>query len=250
MDLYFLNTAEHFAFVFDRKVPTELLTTAASAYLSIDGDPRLLQLFEAAHSVMLSILAAPQNSDFALSQVGSYTDTLFRAFPQLTSPRQFRFAVKQLVRITSPPSLISRQQPLLSSTLLELLYVRLENASSRPLPRSPTVPGNGNDEPMSEQAVLVLALIDSLPFLPLNDLEDWLPLAAKSIHSIKEPALQHLAKQRFWEVLSNGEMDVERAALCVTWWGTRGGREMLLYGRDDAVPEPLMSGALNESSRL
>lgn len=173
-----------------------------------------------------------------------------QAFPQLISPRQFRFAVKQLLRITSPPSLISEQQPLLSSTLLELLYLRLENASSRPLPRPPVVEGNGNDEPMSEQAVLELALIDSLPFLPLNVLEDWLPLAVRSIHSIKEPAFQHLAKQRFWEVLSNGEMDIDRAALCVTWWGTRGGREMLLYGNDDAVREPLMSSALNESSRL
>lgn len=78
MDLYFLNTAEHFAFVFDRKVPTELLTIAASPYLSIDGDPRLLELFEAAHSVMLSILAAPQNSDFASSQIEPYTNILFR----------------------------------------------------------------------------------------------------------------------------------------------------------------------------
>lgn len=38
--------------------------------------------------------------------------------------------------------------------------------------------------------------------------------------------------ERFWEVLSNGEMDVERANFCVIWWSSRGGRELLLFGED------------------
>ena len=35
-------------------------------------------------------------------------------------------------------------------------------------------------------------------------------------------------KKRFWEILQNGEMDVDRAKTCVMWWTTRGGREQLM----------------------
>lgn len=30
-------------------------------------------------------------------------------------------------------------------------------------------------------------------------------------------------------------MDVERAHYCVTWWSTKGGREMVLFGYDQGV---------------
>lgn len=46
-----------------------------------------------------------------------------------------------------------------------------------------------------------------------------------------------------WEALSSGEMDVDRANYCVTWWTTLGGREMVLFGQDE-MPGPYMSGAL------
>ncbi|KAI4169826.1 MAG: hypothetical protein LQ343_005375 [Gyalolechia ehrenbergii] len=201
MDLYFLNTAERFTPVLDSNIAIKLLTPAAAPYLRMDGDTRLLQLFEAAHCIMLAVLAAPQNSDIAAAEIEPYAGFLFQA-------------------------------------------------SSQPLPRSPSAEETGDGEPVSEQAVLGLALIDSLPFLSLDALEDWLPIAVRSIRLIQGPAIQHAVKQRFWEVLSNGEMDVDRAALCVTWWGTRGGREILFYGRDDVSDAPLMSGALNESSKL
>lgn len=250
MDLYFFNLAEQMILVLDSATAINLLMPAAAPYLRIDGDPRLLPLFEAAHSVMLALLAAPQNSDLASSEIQAYAGFLFQAFPQFISPRQFRFAIKKLVRITSPPWLVSRQLPLLSSTILEALSVRLEIALPQSLSKSSIIEKTGSNDVMSEQAVLVLALIDSLPFLPIDALEDWLPIAAKSIHSIQEPAAQHAVKQRFWEVLSNGEMDVDRADLCVTWWGTQGGREILLYGGDDIGDKPLLSGALSESIKL
>ena len=141
-------------------------------------------------------------------------------------------------------------QPLLSSSLLEVLHVHLENASSEPLPKGPLVEEHGGDEHLSEQAVLVLALIDSLSVLPLDVLEDWLPIAVESIHEIQEPALHQTAMKRFWDVLSNGEMDVDRAAFCVAWWETRGGRVKLLSSSNGANLTPLMSGALNERSKL
>ncbi|KAL8841444.1 MAG: hypothetical protein Q9170_000907, partial [Blastenia crenularia] len=250
MDLYFLNTAEHFAPVLDSKMAAELLILAASPYLNIDGDSRLIGLFEAAHSVMLAVLATPHNGELALSRVEPYFKFLFQAFPQLISPRQFRFAVKQLIQIASPPSFISRQQPILCSIILEVLYARFRNASSQPLPGSPIVENFGHGAPISEEGVLVLALIDSLPYLPLDILEDWLPIAVRCVHSIQEPTLQHTAIQRFWEVLTNGGMDVDRAALCVTWWGTRGGREILLYGTEAAGGEALISSVHNKGSKV
>ncbi|KAL8944645.1 MAG: hypothetical protein Q9216_000342 [Gyalolechia sp. 2 TL-2023] len=252
MDLYFLNIAENFAPVLNSGIASKLFTPSAAPYLRIGGDPRLLQLFEAAHGLMLAVLAAPQNSDLASSEMEPYARFLFQmqAFPRLISPRQFRFAIKQLVRITSPPLLVSRQHLLLSSVILETLHTRFEQASSRPLSRSLSAEENDEGEPMSEQAVMVLALVDSLPSLPFDALEDWLPIAVRSIHLIQVPALQHAVKQRFWDVLSNGEMDVDRAALCVTWWETRGGRNFLLYSRDDTNDKSPMSGALNENSKL
>jgi hypothetical protein len=38
--------------------------------------------------------------------------------------------------------------------------------------------------------------------------------------------------ERFWEALSGGEMDMERAYFCVLWWSTRGGRELVIYGAE------------------
>lgn len=88
MDLYFLNTAEHLAFVLDTDTAKELLTPAASPYLIIDGEPGLMKIFEAAHSVMLGVLATPHNVDLASSQIETYASLLFqvRRSPSSTWP--------------------------------------------------------------------------------------------------------------------------------------------------------------------
>ncbi len=78
MDLFFLTAAEHLAFILDADIATELLTFAASPYLSTDGDPRLLPISEAAHCVMLNLLSAPHNVDIAASQIESYVSLLFQ----------------------------------------------------------------------------------------------------------------------------------------------------------------------------
>lgn len=146
-------------------------------------------------------------------------------------------AVKTLVRLTSPPSLLSTTQPLLSSILLELVHMRLEGASSVPLQQHQTPAksegNNGEEDTLSEQSVLVLTLIDSLPFLPITCLEEWLPIVAATISVVQHLALRDKCRQRFWEVFSNGEMDVDRAALCVSWWSTRGGRDLVLQDPKD-----------------
>jgi hypothetical protein len=108
----------------------------------------------------------------------------------------------------------------------------------------------GQTTPLSEQAALTMSLIDGLCFLRVEDLEEWLPLAANLINTIREPEMRHACVERFWDALSNGEMDVERAHYCVTWWSTKGGRELILFGNEpdnaetDNAQGAYMSGAV------
>ncbi|KAE9975101.1 hypothetical protein EG328_003456 [Venturia inaequalis] len=249
LDLYFLNTAEHFSLVLSAQTNEELLVAAAVPYLAAGGSDNLLPIFEAAHSVMLSVFSAPQSSVLAAKHLPFYIDALFKVFPDNLSPRQFRLAFKTLLRVTAPPSPLSATQPDLPATLLELVRYRALNAPTTPLP--PKLPPQGiaiadNEPILSEQAVLVLTLLDALPFLPLDLLEEWLPLAAELVLLVPESSMQNVCRKRLWDVLVGGEMDPERSSICVAWWTTRGGREYILFGPEGAKEEQnyFMSGAL------
>ncbi len=76
-DLYFLNTAEHFALVLTPRVNEDLLITAATPYLGVGSDQRLIEIFEAAHSVMLAVFSAPQNAEIVATHIYTYVDALF-----------------------------------------------------------------------------------------------------------------------------------------------------------------------------
>ena len=162
-------------------------------------------------------------------------------------------ATKTLIRITSPPSPLSQSQPVLPSTILELILERVGSASSQPLRKSsltPALRGNVIEEPdLSEQAVYIMSMIDALPLVPIEALEEWLPIVADTLRIVQDSNMLHTCKQRFWEVLSSGEMDVNRAAQCVAWWSTQGGREVVLRERT-REEGPFMSGALGEMSKL
>lgn len=162
-------------------------------------------------------------------------------------------AFKTVIQITAPPSPLANSQPLLPSVLLEVVRDRALHAS--PAPIAPTSanssnPDLGNGPALSAQAVLTLALIDSLSFLRIEDLKEWLPLTAQLINTISDQSMRHVCIDRFWEALSSGEMDVDRAHCCVTWWSTRGGRELVRFGEESAHGAdgdnngPYMSGAV------
>lgn len=157
-----------------------------------------------------------------------------------------------MIQVTAPPSPLANSQPLLPSVLLEVVRDRALHASTAPI--SPTAgnsstPDLGNGPALSAQAVLTLALIDSLAFLRVDDLKEWLPLTGELINAIPDRGMRHACIDRFWEALSSGEMDVDRAHCCVVWWSSRGGRELVLFGAEstpDAEGEdgPYMSGAV------
>lgn len=144
---------------------------------------------------------------------------------------------------------------MMAETLLEWLHHRALNAPNVPLPPSVAIKSEADalsqDVPLSEQAVLLLTLLDALPYVTLPVLEDWLPLAADLLNVIPDNTMKEQCKKRFWEVLESGEMDVERSAVCVGWWSTRGGRERVLFGDQQLEKGPFMSGGLGvRDSRL
>lgn len=256
LDLFYLNTAEHLPLNLTSEACETLIIQPASTYLSHSTplSRRMIELFEAAHSATLSVLSCPQNGPVAVRMAPFYAETLLMAFPSHISPRQFRLAFRTLMQILSPPFPVSATNPELAETLLEMVRFRIPTAGQSHLPPSPDQ-GQTAQEPASEQSALVLTLIDAVPFLHLPIVEDWLTIVGTTLHEIPDVAMRESTKQRLWEILGSGEMDVERAAVGVAWWGTKGGRELVLFGPTQLRgQEPfLMSGAIvdeNGASRL
>ena len=76
-DLFFFNTAEHLALELSPELSEKLYFEAAIPYLGNEGDVRLYEIFEAAHSVVLAVFSAPQNFDMTTQRLPFYIDTLF-----------------------------------------------------------------------------------------------------------------------------------------------------------------------------
>ncbi|RDA84215.1 hypothetical protein CP532_0269 [Ophiocordyceps camponoti-leonardi (nom. inval.)] len=258
LDLFYLNVAEHVPLALSTEDCETLIVQPAVAYLSHEGamSPFMMDVFESAHSAILSVLSCPQHSSLTMEMAPFYLVKLFESFPRYISPRQFRVAFQTVMEIVSPPFPIAGLRPELSETLLEMLRSMLAKASNKPLDagrnsssRLGTTQAREPSAQVSEESALVMTLVDSLPFLPLHLMEEWLTIAAQLLNGIADPALKAPVRERFLDILVNGDLDVERAAIGVAWWGTRGGREAVLNGnvRDPAM----MSGALGETqSRL
>jgi len=257
-DLFYLNTAEHFTLSLSPADAEYLIVASCTPYLSPDANSQLLEIFEAAHSAMLAVLAAPQNEILTAKVLPFYVESLFASFPRNLSPRQFRFAFKALIQICTPPNPLSKSQPMMAETLMEMLHYRALHAPTAPLPPSMAIKSEADSQaqeiPLSEQAVLLLTLLDALPSITPNALEDWLPLTADLLNVIRDRSMKEHCKRRFWEVMESGEMDVDRSAVCVGWWSTRGGRDLVLFGDEQGGEQFMMSGGLGadvaEKSRL
>jgi len=248
LDLFFLNTAEHFYLLLPPQVGEQLIVPAVTAYLSAGAKDHLLPLFEAAHSVTLAMFSAPQNTAGTIRHLPFYVDSLFRAFPKHLSARQFRMAFKSLLKIASPPSPLALSEPTMPAVLLELLHHRAKTASRAPVPVAPGSAEAAMEAPvvLSEQAIIALTILDTLTEIPLTLLDEWLPIVAETINSIDDDTMRDHCRDQFWQVLVGGDMDPERSRVCHAWWSTAGGRDLLLYSPapDDEGDEAMMSGAL------
>lgn len=249
LDLYYLNVAEHMPLSLTTEAADALIIKPATSYLGFDGvmSPTMGNIFESAHSAVLSVLSCPQHSALTIQLAPFYIVKLFESFPHHISPRQFRVAFKTVIQMVSPPFQIVAQEPLLGETLLEMLLQHIAIAFTVPLApdeAAQAAAAESGETLQSPQSALVLALIDALPFLPLPLVEEWMAIAAQTLNAIADPRLRRPVKERFWDMLINGEMDVERSAIGVAWWGTKGGRELVLNGGAGPMEQPMMSGAL------
>lgn len=77
LDLFFLNTAELFTFTLPPEPSEELLISASLPYLAAGANKLLLEIFEAAHSVVLAVFAIPENAAAAAKHLPFYIDNLF-----------------------------------------------------------------------------------------------------------------------------------------------------------------------------
>jgi len=253
LDLFYLNLTEHLPLSLAPEACDAFIVQPATTYLT-HSEPlsaRMLELFESAHSAVLSVLSCPNNAPLTARLAPFYAETLFESFPSLISSSQFRLAFRTMIQVLSPPFPVSVSHPMLAETLLEMVHHRIITASSAPLPPRPGAQGQpSSPSPDSEQSTLVMALIDTLPFLHIDILENWMVLASERVHRIQAPGMREAAQRRFWEILANGEMDVERAAIGVAWWGT-GGRELVLNGGQHGAPAAaqfMMSGAIQDEA--
>ncbi|KAK6707038.1 hypothetical protein SNK04_008045 [Fusarium graminearum] len=257
LDLFYLNLSEHLPLTLPTDACDNLIIKPAIAYISHEGPTtqNMVEIFESAHSAILSTISCPQHSPLTIELTPFYIALLFNAFPRHISSRQFRVAFKTVMQIVSPPFPIAELEPFLSETLLEMLRASISTASTDLLPPTADIASQAAMEETqevrySQQSSLSLALVDSLPHLPLPLVEEWFTIAAQAMNEIKDPALREPVKERFLEILVSGELDVERAATGVAWWGTRGGRELILGA---SAEPPMMSGALpgpERTSRL
>ena len=131
-----------------------------------------------------------------------------------------------MLRITTPPARLYTSQADLPESLLELVQYRVTQTTLHRSHSEVAVAADGVDSP-DEVTTLVLALIDSLPLLPPVILEEYLNNTANIINHLQQADQRQQCRDHIWEVLSNGEMDIDRSHICLVWWTTRGGREML-----------------------
>ncbi|KAH8153063.1 uncharacterized protein LAJ45_02650 [Morchella importuna] len=226
LDLFFLNTVEHFSLSISQSVNEEIVIPATSPYLAGGLEASLHAHFEAAHSVMLSIISSPSSAELGSRILPFYIESAFEAFPTSLSARQFRLAFGTIIRECSPPQPISKLQPHLTDVILEILCDRAARASTEPLPNLVDEGAVG----LSEKDVCILALIDGLPSMQVNAMERWLEPTAELLDMVENPGSKLRIRERFWDVLSS-ELDVERAEVAVKWW-TMGGREKVLFGKE------------------
>lgn len=228
-DLYFLNICEQIVPVLSPKINEEVVIPALSAYLVPGLEETLHPHFEAAHSVMLALLATPSSAEIGATIMPFYVDAVFKAFPTSLSARQFRLAFGTLVGEASPPQPISGVHPHMVDVLLEILSEKVSVAGTTPLPAGVDEGAVG----LSEKDVCILALIDSLPLMEIKVMHRWLDPAAELLNSVQDEGSKQRIRERFWGVLS-GELDVSRAEVAVRWWGD-GGRERVVLGKEQGV---------------
>ncbi|KAF3915280.1 hypothetical protein AA313_de0201103 [Arthrobotrys entomopaga] len=246
-DLYFLNTLEHLVIACTPRFCTSIVSPSLTPYLANPSANDLLrEPFESAHSLSLAMIGCPQLVETSFKILPEYIESVFMAYPQFLSTRQFRLAIASLVKYTSPPTALSGIKRDLPDVILEMLCARIDSADGRhpvtawkPQQRQRqdatpdgAAPGGGGEASQAEQEgfterdACILALLDSLPFMEEAALMRWLEVSARYVGDTKRGDSREILRGRMWDVIS-GELDVGRSQLAIPWW-SEGGREVVL----------------------
>lgn len=247
LDHFFFNTAEHCP------AHSALYHHTTSPYVGLPySAPSLLPIVEAAHSLTLSILAAPASEALALDRIPGYIDVLQRAlYTGVISERQFRIAFKVLVKVANNEHMKALDAGL-GDVVMEVLYHGAVSASapeyhlSQPQMHSQAPAQSLNQD--QARATHLLALIESLVSCNPASLDEWLNLAAQAISTLPVPARSSCANA-LWDVIYGGQMDDLRTQVCVIWWVHKDGRE-LVFGRHRGINAGAKPGAENPRSGI
>ncbi|EPS38297.1 hypothetical protein H072_8007 [Dactylellina haptotyla CBS 200.50] len=243
-DLYFLNTLEYLVIACTPRFCTSIVSPSLTPYLANPSvNPLLREPFESAHSLMLAMVGCPQLVETSFKILPEYIESVFAAYPQFLSSRQFRLAISSLIKFTSPPTPLSGIKRDLPDVILEMLCARIEMADDK-APVAAWRPPNqeqqadmtpdgaapaasqAEQEGFTERDACILALLDSLPFMEEPALMRWLEVSARIVGATVRGDSREILRGRFWDVIS-GELDVGRSQLAIPWW-SEGGRETVL----------------------
>ena len=248
LTLYYLNTAEHFTLSIPPQHVSHLLFAPAAPYLHPSQPtshphppsptPTTTALLEASHALTLTALSSPSSAHLLPIHLPQYIPLLFSAFPAALSAQQFTLAFTTLARLAGAPqpqSYRARNQDAgeeMLEVLLDMLISRIQLGVATGTSASTRPSAGAGVEP--SQHPLLHTLIATLPLVPAALLASYLDTTAALIGALPPGPGQEEARQRLWQVLAGGEVDVERSAVAVAWWGTRGGRERVLGLADRA----------------
>lgn len=238
LDLFYLNACEHLAASLPPQAATDLVAKVARPYLEpLPGKSGNNDIYEAAHTAYLAVLCAPLAFRAMGTLLPEYVDLLFAAFPLCLSSRQFTYAFQTLVKVTCSPSPDASLQFHRAEALLEMLHHAVLHASPAPVPFSASELGVSQGAPtLSLQCQYYLTMCACLPLLYPSLLVDWLDIAAGSLQAIADPVLRNHCANELWALLNRGEMDSERAIICVDWWSKRGRAQV--FGTSSGNPGP------------
>lgn len=177
-------------------------------------------LMEAAHSVIIATFI-PKNSHIIASTSINYLHTVLSQFPQLLSPTQLRIAIETIARAVSPPSEAYHLNKDNLRELLHTLYITcLNTRPGVPIPSVKVITKEGsteeNNQPTSVRSAIICSMIATLPYLPVQILQNWLNNIWELIEK-SDPVEFTFCELKLWEIISEG-FDMQRGNVGITWW--------------------------------
>lgn len=201
-----------------------------------------LQQVPASQEAADSQIDLQDTKKFLDNEIPSYLNTVLDLFPIVLSPNQFTLAIKTIIKAFSPPSPMFNVNRTRSEWILNQIYTkaRYKIHPGKPLPASTGTYqqqlNNTENESSKDsknipipttRAVVISALIHSLPFVEISLLQGWLD---KVLDLIEDPSAggkidvgpAFLLEKQFLEAdlfqMISEELEQYKATVGIRWW--------------------------------